>query len=408
MTAKPDSRFFSQVAEMLLQAREQVARQVNSVMVLTYFEIGRMIVEEEQKGKERAGYGEELLKGLSEYLTAEFGRGYSMTNLHQMRTFYQVYSFPQTVSEESSDRPIAIPQTLSEELEIDESGKSQTVSGESFPILQTPSEESGDDGVSIQQTPSAESKNRIGQTVSDQLRKSETASRKFTLSWSHYLILMRIDDPDERGFYEIESAESNWSVRELKRQVDSALYQRLVLSRDREEVKRLAQEGQQLRTAKDVIKDPLVLEFLGFPEHSTFSESELEQGIIDRLEYFLMELGKGFTFVARQKRISFEERHFYIDLVFYNRILRCFVIIDLKIGDLTHQDIGQMQMYVNYYDRFMRLEDENRTIGIILSQHKSNALVEITLPEGNNQIFASKYKTVLPSKEDFIKLITNK
>lgn len=388
MTTKPDSRFFSQVAELLRQAHSHVARQVNSAMVLTYFEIGRMIVEEEQKGEERADYGKGLLKGLSEYLLGEFGRGFSVTNLEQMRLFYRTYS---------------IPQTLSGELETGQLEKPQTVSGESPPIPQTVSEEL--ETVPKQQTPSAESVGEKGQTPSDQLRKSETLSRKFTLSWSHYLILMRVDDPDERSFYEIESADGNWSVRELKRQVDSALYQRLVLSRDKESVKRLAKEGLQLRTPKDVLKDPLVLEFLGFPEKSTFSESQLEQGLIDKLEHFLLELGKGFTFVARQKRISFEERHFYIDLVFYNRILRCFVIIDLKIGDLTHQDIGQMQMYVNYYDRFMRLEDENKTIGIILSQYKSDALVEITLPEDNNQIFASKYKTVLPSKEEFKKLI---
>ena len=384
MTTTPDSRFFSQVAELLRQAHSHVARQVNSAMVLTYFEIGRMIVEEEQKGEERAGYGEQLMEGLSEYLTKEFGRGFSLTNLKQMRTFYLQYSIGQTLSDQSDGSLKVLP-----------SGSS--------PILQAASEELGI--VPKQQTASAESKNQIGQTLSDLSKKPQTVSGKFTLSWSHYLILMRIDDPDERSFYEIESADGNWSVRELKRQVDSALYQRLVLSRDKESVKRLAKDGLQLRTPKDVLKDPLVLEFLGFPEKSTFSESQLEQGLIDKLEHFLLELGKGFTFVARQKRISFEERHFYIDLVFYNRILRCFVIIDLKIGDLTHQDIGQMQMYVNYYDRFMRLEDENKTIGIILSQYKSDALVEITLPEGDNQIYASKYKTVLPSKEEFKKLI---
>jgi len=245
----------------------------------------------------------------------------------------------------------------------------------------------------------------IGQTASDQLRKPQALSRKFNLSWSHYLILMRIDDADERSFYEIESGENNWSVRELKRQTDSALYQRIALSRDKEGVKRLAREGQQLLSPRDALKDPYVLEFLGFPEKSRYSESELEQGLIDKLEHFLLELGKGFTFVARQQRISFEERHFYIDLVFYNRMLRCFVLVDLKIGDLTHQDLGQIQMYVNYYDRFMRLEDENKTIGIIMSQHKSDALVEITLPEGNDRIYASKYKTVLPSKEELKQLI---
>jgi hypothetical protein len=196
MTTKPDSRFFSQVAELLRQAHSHVARQVNSAMVLTYFEIGRMIVEEEQKGEERAGYGEQLLFGLSDFLTKEFGKGFSSTNLRQMRGFYQQYSIQQTLSAKSED-------------DI------------------------------IQQTASAESDGEIGQTISDQLRKSETLSRKFSLSWSHYLILMRIDDPDERSFYEIESADGNWSVRELKRQVDSALYQRLVLSRDKESVKKL-------------------------------------------------------------------------------------------------------------------------------------------------------------------------
>lgn len=218
---------------------------------------------------------------------------------------------------------------------------------------------------------------------------------------------MRIDDENERSFYEIESYKNNWSVRELQRQYDAALFTRLVLSRNKEKIKELSQKGLIFEKPKDVVKDPYILEFLGLPEHSEYSESQLEQEIIDKLEDFLLELGNGFTFVARQKRISFDEKHFRIDLVFYNRVLKCFVLIDLKIGELKHQDLGQMQMYVNYYDRKIRLEEENKTIGIILCQNKSESIVEYTLPENNEHIFASKCKTILPSKEE-LKLILEK
>lgn len=216
--------------------------------------------------------------------------------------------------------------------------------------------------------------------------------------------MIRIDDENERKFYEIESFKNNWSVRELQRQYDSALYTRLALSRNKEKVKELSEKGWILEKPKDAIKDPYILEFIGLPEYSEYSESQLEQEIIDKIEHFLLELGNGFTFVARQKRISFDDKHFRIDLVFYNRILKCFVLIDLKIGELKHQDLGQMQMYVNYYDREIRLEDENKTIGIVLCQNKNESVVEYTLPENNEQIFASKYKTVLPSKDE-LKLI---
>ena len=238
--------------------------------------------------------------------------------------------------------------------------------------------------------------------------KGQTASDEFKLSWSHYLKLMRIDNENERSFYEIEAFKNNWSLKELQRQYDTALYSRLVLSRDKEQVLKLSQEGQVLENPKDAIKDPYVLEFLGLPEKSDYSESELEQKLIEKLEHFLLELGTGFTFVARQNRITFDEKHFKIDLVFYNRMLKCFVLIDLKIGELKHQDIGQMQMYVNYYDRKVRLPDENKTIGIILCQDKSEAVVQFTLPENNEQIFANKYLTVLPSKETLKKLIEEK
>ena len=318
---------YSQIASILEQNRKSFAVAVNTAMVRTYYEIGRSIVENEQKGNVRAEYGKEVLKNLSARLTANYGKGFSTTNLKQMRDFYLTY--------------------------------------------------------------------QIGQTVSDQ----------FVLSWSHYLFLMRIDNPDERKFYEIEAKNSNWSLRELKRQFDSALYERLAASKDKKSVRELAKKGCIVESPADIVKDPYILEFLGLPEQSEYSETELESKLIDKLESFLLELGKGYTFVGRQSRITLDEKHFFVDLVLYNRLLQCFVLVDLKIGELTHQDLGQMQMYVHYYDRFVKLPHENDTIGIVLCKKKSDSLVEITLPEGNSQIFASKYQTVLPNKEQLISLI---
>ena len=233
----------------------------------------------------------------------------------------------------------------------------------------------------------------------------QTLSAEFKLSWSHYLILMRIENISTRNFYEIEAIQNNWSLRELKRQVNSALYERLVLSKDKEKVKELAVKGQIIEKPQDIIKDPYILEFLGLDEKSDYSENKLETKIINKLEMFLLELGKGFTFVGRQVRFTFDERHFRVDLVFYNRLLKCFVLIDLKIGEVTHQDLGQMQMYVNYYDRCVKLPDENETIGIIICKDKNDTLVKLTLPKDNNQIFASRYTTILPSLEEFKKII---
>lgn len=219
---------------------------------------------------------------------------------------------------------------------------------------------------------------------------------------------MRMENLDERNFYEIEAVENNWSLRELRRQIDSALYERLVLSRDKEKVKSLALKGQIIEKPEDVVKDPYILEFLGLEEQNSYSENRLETEIINNLEKFLLELGKGFTFVGRQVRFTFDEKHFRVDLVFYNRLLKCFVLIDLKIGEVTHQDLGQMQMYVNYYDRYVKLDDENKTIGIIICRDKNDTLVKMTLPEDNQQIFASRYMTVLPSKEEFKKIVEGK
>ena len=348
------------IEQLITEARKRTVAAVNTAMVYTYYEIGRMIVEDEQKGEQRAEYGTAMLKNIANRLTKKFGKGFSYTNLEQMRKFYKVYSqIPQTLSEKFQD--VTISQTLSRK-----SSTPSTISQKS-------------------------------QTLSDQLH--------FTLSWSHYLKLMRIDNPEERRFYEIEAAENNWSLRELQRQFDSSLYERLALSRDKDGVKALAQKGQIVEKPEDMIKDPYVLEFIGLPELPQYSESELEQRLIDHLQTFLLELGKGFTFVGRQVRFTFDEQHFRVDLVFYNRLLRAFVLIDLKRGTLKHQDLGQMQMYVNYYDRFVKTEDENPTIGILLCTDKSDAMVEITLPEDNNQIFASKYQTILPSKEELQRLL---
>lgn len=361
MTNQPyNTKFYSEIVDLLQSARSKVVRTVNQTMVLTYFEVGRMLVEEEQGGKKRAEYGKELLKGLSKVLIKEFGKGFSMTNLKQMRQLYVIYGIGQTLSNQSGKPSTALSESVS---------------------------------------------NEKGQTPSDQT-VSNVPSTDFGLSWSHYLKLMRIEKADERKFYEIESLKNNWSVRELERQYDSALYSRLVLSRDKDKVLELSKKGHVLEKAIDAIKDPYILEFLNLPENTEYSESELEQKIIDKLENFLLELGNGFTFVARQRRISLDDAHFRIDLVFYNRMLKCFVLIDLKIGELKHQDLGQMQMYVNYYDREIKLEDENNTIGIVLCQNKRESVVEYTLPKNNEQIFASKYQTVLPSKEELKQVIT--
>ena len=334
--------FFDRILDILKNARKQAKMALNISMVYSYYEVGRAIIEEEQNGKQRAEYGKAILKELSKRLTESLGKGFSVENLKLMRRFYVVYS-----------------------------------------------------------------KDQIGQKVSTQFENLLVTreGRKFFLSFSHYVFLMRIPNIDERHFYEIEAAHNGWGIKELERQYDSALYERLSLSRDKEGIERLSTEGQIIERPEDLLKDPYVLEFTGLPELSKYSETDLETKIIDHLQEFLLELGRGFTFVGRQVRFTFEDEHYRVDLVFFNRLLRCFVLFDLKIGRLKHQDIGQMQMYVNYYDRKVKLEDENPTIGILLCKNKNDAVVEMTLPEDNSQIFASKYLTVLPSKEELKKLM---
>lgn len=341
-----DNQLFSRISELIEQARGRVASVVNLTMVHTYFEVGRMIIDNEQQGKERAEYGKSVLKELSIRLTAKFGKGFSEQNLRNMRQFYTVYS---------------------------------------------------DRGISIRQTPSSELKNTNDQ--SDILiSQNPVKTLTFTLSWSHYLVLMRIENPSERRFYEIEAINTNWSESQLKRQYHSSLYERLALSRNKEDVMKLANEGQTIFKPADILKNPLSLEFLGMEEKTSYSESEIEQAVLSKIQHFLLELGKGFLFEARQKRFTFDGDHFFVDLVFYNRLLQCYVLIDLKTDKLTHQDLGQMQMYVNYYDRFEKQNFEKPTIGILLCKKKAGALVELTLPKDAN-IYAAEYSLYLPDKQ---------
>lgn len=326
--------------ELVEYARKIASRQVNLVQLLTFYSLGRWIVTEQQQGESRAKYGQQVIKHLSESLNEKFGKGFSEDTLKNARKFYLTY------------------------------------------------------------------KDRISETAFSlfAIEKSETVfsffkdATPFILSWSHYLVLMRIKNEDERAFYEIEASKSMWNVRTLQRQYNSSLYERLALSRDKSEVMRLASEGNVIVQPSDIVKQPTVLEFLGLEEKTHYVESDLETAIIDKLQKFLLELGKGYLFESRQKRFMFDEDSYYVDLVFYNRLLRCYVLIDLKVDKLTHQDLGQMQMYVNYYDRYVKLRDENPTIGILLCKEKNDALVEITLPKDSN-IFASEYQLYLPDKK---------
>lgn len=328
---------YNKIASLIEQAHKHVASTINTAMVYTYYEIGRYIVEEEQQGNHRAAYGNALIEDLSHKLTPKYGKGFSTSNLEYMRAFYRTYSISQTLS-----------------------GKFET--------------------------------------SDNQVQTYSKTTPNFNLSWSHYLVLIRIKSDEERRFYEIECKEQNWSVRQLQRQFNASLYERLALSRDKKEVLRLAQEGQTVEKPTDIIKSPLSLEFLGLKEEASYSETRLENAIISKLQDFLLELGKGFLFESRQKRFTFNEDSYFVDLVFYNRLLRCYVLIDLKIDKLSHQDLGQMQMYVNYYDRYVKQDFESPTIGILLCKEKNDALVELTLPKESN-IHASEYMLYLPDKK---------
>lgn len=348
---KREDSLFERISVLIEKARKRVVTTVNIAEVYTKYNIGQYIVEDEQQGEYRAQYGKQVLQNLSNKLTERFGEGWSYPNLRKIRQFYLIYS--NSVNGVYQIRDKNDKQCLS---------NSEAVSNTTL--------------------------------LPKQLAMVEPV---FTLSWSHYLILMRIENPDARSFYEIECSQQQWSVRQLSRQVGSSLYERLALSRNKDEVMRLAHEGQTIEKPSDIIKNPVTLEFLGLKPDTTYSESRLENAIIGKMQQFLLELGKGFLFEARQKRFTFDEQHFYVDLVFYNRLLQCYVLIDLKTDKLAHQDLGQMQMYVNYYDRYVKQDFEKPTIGILLCEEKNDALVELTLPKDAN-IYASAYQLYLPDK----------
>lgn len=341
--------FYDRIRDILESARTSIVRTVNTAQVLSNWLIGRAIVEEEQQGQHRADYGENLLKNLAQKLKQDFGKGYSYSNLKYIRQFYLA-----------------------------------------FPHLLTATE--------------------ISHAVSDQLPTAELSRPNPdwqpgrlhpNLSWTHYRTLVKVENLDARAFYEIETLKTNWSSRELERQINSLLFERLAKSTDKQGLMQLATQGQMIQTSADVFKDPFVIEFLGLPESPRLVESDLETALIENLQTFLLELGKGFAFVKRQERITLDGDHFYIDLVFYHTILKCYILIDLKVGKLTHGDLGQIQLYVNYYDRERCTEGDNPTLGLILCSDKNDAVVKYTLgAEQQDKIFASRYQLHLPTEAE--------
>ena len=317
--------FYQEVREIIASARQNAVRSVDFCRVQMYWQIGRRILEEEQKGKERADYGSYLLKNLAKKLEPEYGSGFSVRQLEMCRQFYRIYPIANTVCSQ--------------------------------------------------------------------------------LNWSQYKLLISIPDEYKREYYQLEAVNNAWTKRELERQINSQLYERLLLSNDKESVLAVARKERIPQQPQEIIKDPMVLEFLGLERKAEYYEKDLEQALITHLQKFLLELGNGFTFVARQKRILIEDDEFFADLVFYNRLLRCFVVIELKTEKLTHQDLGQLQMYVNYYDRVEKTPDENPTIGILLCTSKNNTVVKMSLPEDNTSILASQYQLYLPTQEQLTKEI---
>lgn len=319
------SGVIDEIKEILVSARGNVARQVNSELLTAYWNIGRIICEYEQSEPDRADYGKRTIKELSRTLTQEFGKGFSVSNIQFMRRFYQAYPIQQTVS--------------------------------------------------------------------------------VKLSWSHYCELLSISDPDKRSFYEKEAVNANWSVRELKRQIESSLFERLLLSRgdtNKEQVLLLALKGNEISQPSDIIRDPYVFEFLGLPEDKPVMESDLEQALVQQIEKFLLELGRGFMFVGTQQRVTVSNTHYYVDMVFYNKILRAYVLIELKTTKLTPEAAGQINMYLNYYAAEVNDADDNPPIGIILCTDKDSVTAEYALGGLSNNIFASRYVLYMPNKEQLI------
>ncbi|MCA1073435.1 PDDEXK nuclease domain-containing protein [Clostridium bowmanii] len=323
---KLSNNFYENIKNTLNEARKKTYSSINFYMVEAYWNIGKLIVEE-QKGEKKAEYGEFIMKNLSEKLTKDYGKGFTTSNLRNIRQFYLTFN------------------------------------------------------------------NRYA-------LRSE-------LSWTHYRLLMRLDNAEKKDFYIDECVKSNWSTRQLERQINSFYYERLLSTQEenKTEVRNEIKELEPIRDINEIVKDPYVLEFLNLKENKKFLEKDLEQGLIDNLQEFLLELGKGFSFVGRQRRITADGEHFYVDLVFYNYLLKCFVLIDLKLGKLTHKDIGQMDFYVRYYEKEVKGEDDNPTIGIILCSEKNETIVKYSILEESKQIFASKYMLYMPTEEELKKEI---
>jgi len=333
---------YKKTSSYIDHAKQNIQRTVDTEIVKAYWLVGRDIVEEEQAGKERADYGRNILKLLSEYLTKKYQRGFSVDTLERARKFYLTYQIGHdqnsaAVLRNSNDAPVAV---------------------------------------------------------------AKPPSFSTNLSWGHYLLLIRIKRDDARKFYEIESIKNHWTSRELQRQIGSLLFERLAKSKNKEALIELACQGQEINVPSDAIKDPIVLEFLGLPESHQLIESKLEQALIQNMQQFLLELGRGFAFVARQKRLTLEGDHFYADLVMYNIPLKSYVILDIKTHALTHADLGQMQLYVNYFDQEIKMETDNPTIGLVLCTGKNEAMVKYMLGENARKIFASTYQFHLPSEKE--------
>jgi predicted nuclease of restriction endonuclease-like (RecB) superfamily len=360
-TKKAAPHLFDRVRDIVDAARVSVVRTVNTVQVVANWLVGREIVEEEQRGRRRADYGQQLVAQLSEQLTAAYGKGWSSQNLFYMKQFYLAY-----------------PGLLAE------GGILHVTRGES--------------------TQASIVHAVRGQSTAALPLSADTwqpGTLRPQLSWTHYRTLLRVDRTEARSFYEIEAVRNAWSARELERQIDSLLFDRLAKSRDKKGLMRLATRGHEIEQPIDVLKDPVILEFLDLPESPRLVESNLEQALIGNLQTFLLELGKGFAFVSRQERITLDGDHFYIDLVFYHTVLKCYVLVDLKVGKLTHGDLGQIQFYVNYYDRERRTEGDNPTLGLILCPDKNDAVVKYTLGEQQERnIFTSRYQLYLPTVEE--------
>jgi predicted nuclease of restriction endonuclease-like (RecB) superfamily len=338
---------YADIKSILEQAKGKAIIAVNFSMVIAYWEIGKRIVEDEQQGNERAAYGESVLKELSKKLSADFGKGFTVVNLENFRKFYQSYAVRRKLDEPKSDAV---------------------------------------------------------RRISEEETSSIASTLRRELSWTHYRLLMRVEDEAARNYYMNEAAEQNWSTRVLERQINSLYFQRLLSSKNKEAlISQTETDNQQDKpTIFDFVKDPYILEFLQLQPNATLYERELESELLNKLQYFLLELGKGFSFVARQKRISADHEHFYIDLVFYNYILKCFILVDLKVGKLSHQDIGQMDLYVRYYEDQIKQDSDNPTIGLILCTEKNETIVKYSVLKESKQIFASKYKLYLPSEKELI------